>query len=119
MGGCSWGHEIVYGCVHARMQNVCVWRMHASVDHVWMQERSSDSTRQAVRGILPNWVDEDKHGGPSKTSVLGVFGALDTHVHLQVIAIALEIDAVEGLEDRRGDHGIDQEQEAQHREEEG
>ena len=98
---------------------MCVWRMHASVDHVWMQERSSDSTRQAVRGILPNWVDEDKHDGPSKTSVLRVFGALDTHVHFQVIAIALEINAVEGLEDSRGDYWIDQEQEAQHREEEG
>jgi hypothetical protein len=24
MGGCSRGHEIVYGCVHARMQNMCV-----------------------------------------------------------------------------------------------
>ena len=72
-----------------------------------------------MQGILPHWVDEDKHGGPSKTSVLRVFGALDTHVHLQVIAIALEIDAVKGLEDRRGDHGIDKEQEAQHREEEG
>ncbi len=46
-------------------------------------------------------------------------GALDTHVHFQVIAVALEINAVEGLEDSRGDYWIDQEQEAQHREVEG
>ena len=67
----------------------------------------------------PNWEDEDKHDGPSKTSVLRVFGALDTHVHFQVIAIALEINAVEGLEDSRGVYWIDQEHEAQHREVEG
>ena len=68
---------------------------HLTVTHVRSLEMQA-----LVRGILPNGVDEDKDSGPSKSGVERFSGALNAHVYLKIMAIAFEVDAVEGVEDR-------------------
>ena len=68
---------------------------HLSVTHVRSLEMQA-----LVGGILPNGVDEDKDSGPSKSGVESLSGALNAHVCLKIMSIALEVDAVKGVEDR-------------------